>query len=384
MKNLQELLVKIRDISDALDEVGISPAAGGVTTKSNHIKEIKKAIDSNNFFETRFRPIFEPEYKDNYEATYLNRLETELKKLQPKIPNIRERIDFNVAEALNELIEKDDFTEQWNKLSSEEKNSFLYFDKEIYKIVRKKVDVSEFKFLFDDFPDEISISYPQNIKDWIEAPIDSKVLFYKLRKNAQNTEYEEFFNSTSAKDAEGKSKFMRKMVADSYLRSNKNNTDEPCWYDRLDMLHDKHWAFSSIYHFFSELEDEFTGYDKIQKSIRLPVILRKWKGSVPDEDAYNHEMKLLDEECKGKSWEEEDKIWEKYPLFKLARSLQRGLTNDEFSNLKEEAKETEFEEFFNHPMTQKMSDDMPYKREDYMFVYFREQFKKELKRKNKP
>ena len=133
-----------------------------------------------------------------------------------------------------------------------------------------------------------------------------------------------------------------------------------------------------------ELEDSFNGYNKVKESFQLPDLLKQWSGKPLNEEQYQKEIALFREEIKDKPREEYHTIEQKYPTILEVRDLQRGLKKEEFLNLKEASKNTPYEVFFHSDMTEYLSSSMPYKRSDYMFVYFREEFLKSNTKKMRP
>lgn len=386
METLQEFIAKHDEIKDIVDRIGAS-GANGVNTLADRIVNTKDRIDKNDYTYTNFHSLFDDFNRQRLEESEIRDLETNFNAFKQELPEIREKLTFNFIENFTKSFEKDDFVDQWNSLNEEQKSNILYIDKEMYKIIRQKIDVSEFNFLFKS-DNQFDGGYPIDIAEWMHASSLSKIKFFQLRKAAQGDIHEDFFNSQEVKDAESKDSKTRQKIAINYLVERKRLHDNgACWYDRLDMLIERNFSLTYTYGFFKNLEDEFNGYDTIKKNAKLPDILKKWSGEMFDKELYTQEWKILNKEMEGKTPEESSKIYKNrhknYPTITLAESMQGGLKKEEFLALVKESKGTEFEEFFNSSMTQKMHHDMPYKRIDYMFIYFREKFTNETKRKPK-
>ena len=294
------------------------------------------------------------------------------------LPAFKERLNSVFLGNFNKIFDRDDFVVQWNQLNNEDKSTVLYFDENIYKTLRQKIDVSEFDFLFE-IPQDFDGSYPEPIHKWIEA--SSKKQFLLLRREAKNGVFEKFFNAETTKQAESQNRDTRHQVAVDYLVSLKKQDTSQNWYNRLDALDNTSISFHYTYHFFAKLEDEFNGYKKIKEKIQLPEILKIWSGMI-DENSYKEQFAMFEQEMKTKDRTLYLVTLEKYPMLKKAQEVQKPLNKNQFISLKEQASNTEFEDFFNHDTTEKMIHSMPYKRKDYMFVYFRDRFLKENKKKN--
>lgn len=390
MNTLKEFLVKRDEILDIINRVGASGSTG-VSTFTERVGYLQNRIDANDYTYTNFHSLFDDFNRNSCSAEEIKKLEISFQSFMKDLPEIKEKLSFNFLENFNTLIKREDFVEQWNSLKEEQKSDLLFLDKEIYKSLRTKIDVKEFNFLFKvEDQDKFDGEYPINIYQWIDAPANSKVIFYKLRKEAQDDIHEDFFNSEEVKNAESEDRKTRHKIAVNYLISRKKveNTDDS-WYERLDILTIKNTSLHYVYHHFKRLEDEFNGYDKVKENTNVPDILKKWSGDLLNEDKalFEKEYRMRDKELEGKSREEQDEVYKKsdqnYPTIKKGEDLQKGLKKEEFAALVEESKGSEFEDFFNNPMTEKTSNEMPYKRRDYMFIYFRDKFTSETKRKPK-
>jgi len=364
MNTLKELVEKMNEIYQFIESVG-SMMTNGVNTWSARIDYVKGMIDSNDFNYGEFN---------------------ESKKSHQKI---KDSLNFDIKDNFLKLFEQNGFVEQWNKLTEEEKSSFLYYDKEVYGILRTKLEVQDFEFLFIDQQD-IKDLFPTNIVEWINAPENSKVVFYKLRKAAKETIYEDFFNDPETQIAEAYPSHKREQLAINYLKHNpKTQKSDISWYDRIDFIHGKDISFSYTYNFFKHLEDQFNGYSAIKEKTNVPDILKKWAGIPIDEEKCKKEYELYHQEIKDKGinpfkeYEKVSEIQKKYPVIEYMESLNNPIDKKCFLALKNEAQGTEFESFFNESLTEKMCKDMPYKRIEYVFTYFRDEFKKQSSKKFK-
>ena len=364
MTNLQQLSEDLNQLSQSLNAF-VSPMTNGVNTLASRIDAAKQSINSNN------TQMFGDE-------AYFHSPEG-----QKILLNIKSGINLDVIGKLNACVLKDDFYEQWQALDDNSKKEFIYFDKSVYPVLRQKLDVAEFNFMFFEFEDVEVAMIPSPLHEWMSAPDSAKIMFYKLRKAAQGTRYQNFFDNPETIQAEkmGWSSSMREKLVAQYLRNEtKNPNPTMCWYDRLDMNYNKHWAFGYTYHFLQEMEDEFNGYQTIQKNIELPLILKKWAGTDMDFEAHKNAIKTFEQSLEGLSEADRRKRMAEHPQVLLDKKIQQGINTDEFMALKTEAKGTSTEAFFDLPMTEKMRTQMPYRRIDYMFVYFREAFSQKVKR----
>jgi hypothetical protein len=387
METLQEFLAKRNEIEGIVNRIGAS-GASGVNTFTDRIGYLKERIEKNDYTYTVFHSLFDEFNKKRLTNEEVAGLEKSFKEFMQELPAIEEKINFNFVDTFKQLVERDDFIDQWNSLNEDQKSDLLYLDKEVYKNLRTKLDLKEFDFLFKvDNQDTFDGSYPIDIYEWINA--SSKTKFYQLRKAAQGGIHEEFFNSQKVKEAEELNSGTRNQIAIKYL-INRNRVEDTniCWYNRLDILNVRSVPLHYTYHFFKDLEDELNGYKEIKEKVQLPDILRKWIGQFFDMELYEQESRLLQKEQEGKSPEESNEIYRnraiKYPTIVLAESIQRELKKEEFNALVIESKGTDFEDFFNNPITEKMCHNMPYLREDYMFVYFRDKFTSENAVSKKP
>jgi hypothetical protein len=379
METLIDFVKQLKSISNQVNDIG-GGMTNGVNTLSNRIESLKNIIETSDYTYTKFGPLF-PKENISYGEVDIKNLQKTYSLFIKELPILQEKLNYDFSGTFQKILAQEDFVEKWNELDNEAKSTILYFDKEMYKNVRQKIDVSEFNFLFDQ-DQSFDGSYPEIVFKWIHA--ESKSKFFLLRKEAQGTAYEDFFNSDEVKAGETLSDSdLRDRIAVRYLTKLKQNDTTQCWYTRLDALSNKGAFFHYTYHFFSELEDEFNGYSNVTKNIKLPDILKKWTGKILDDELFQAQAKLFEVDSKDPNFNYMESL-KKYSMLKLAQDLQNPLTKTDLANLKVEAKDTEFEEFFNHPMTAKMIHAMPYKREDYMFVYFRDKFTKESKNKIKP
>jgi hypothetical protein len=390
METLQDFMAKHDEITDIVNRVGAS-GTNGVNTLTSRVGYVKNSIEKNDYTYTNFHSLFDEFNRSRCSAEEIKDAEEVFQSLMNDLPKIKEKLSFNFTEQFTKIFEKNDFVEQWNSLTDEQKSDILYIDKNMYKILRTKIDVKEFDFLFKvEGQGKFDGEYPLDIYEWINALANSKVIFYKLRKAAQDDIHEEFFNSKEVIDAESANSGLRHQIAVKYLINRKNHdASDASWYDRLDMLTNSNASFHYTYHFFQDLENEFNGYNKIKENTKLPDILKKWSSELVGEQSeqYKKEREIFGKELEDKSMEERSKIYNasyhKYPTLEIAKSLQRGLKKDEFVALVKEAKGTEFEDFFNNPMTEKMRNEMPYKIIEYMFFYFCEKFNSQTKTKPK-
>lgn len=384
MTNLKELSLKLEDISNLINNLG-TPMTNGVNTLSSRIESFNNVIATQDYSYTFFAPLFNPQ-NAYYDKESIDTLKKEFSTFEEELPETKDKLSFDFIKVLKEIVQQDSFNQQWNELEQKYKSALIYADKAVYPILRQKLQPNDFNFMFEEFETPDSVQYPPAIEAWINTPSDSKVAFFKLRKAVQGTELEGFFNHDNIKNAESLSSGLRQHIAFDYFHGNSINkpSGSISWYERLDMLHDHGWAFGYTYYFLMELEDSLNGYDQVKKNIQLPDLLKQWSGKPLNEEQYQKEVALFREEIKDKSREEYHIIEQKYPAILETRDLQRGLKKEEFLNLKEASKNTPYETFFHSDMTEQMFSSIPYKRSDYMFVYFREEFLKNNTKKMKP
>lgn len=387
MNTLKELLVEMNKTYNFVEGIG-SMMTNGINTWSARIDHTKRMIQDNDFKYSKFGAIFDKSEHFTYDESNIEHLEQQFKELMKNPEEIKEILNLDIKGIFLQIFEKNNFVEQWNNLNSDEKESFLYYDKEIYKILRIKLEPKDFEFLFvQEF--DLEKSCPTNIREWINAPADSKVIFYKLRKAAKDTVYENFFNNTNTQNAESHPSGIREQIALDYLKKNIKPLEyDISWYDRLDLIHDrKSIPLSYTYSFFKKLENEFNGYDKLIEKAQIPDILKKWAGMPMDKEKCQKEYELYLAEIKSKGinpfkdYEKVREIEKKYPTIEYVASLAKSLDKKEFLALKSESQGTEFEAFFNNPITEEMCKEMPYKRIDYVFTYFRDEFRKQTIKK---
>lgn len=384
MNNLKELSLKLEDISNIINNLG-TPMTNGVNTLSSRIESFNHVIATQDYSYTFFSPLFNSQ-NTYYDKESIDSLKQAFITFEKELPEIKEKLSFNFVESLKNIVQQDDFNQQWNELDHKYKSELVYADKAVYPILRQKLQPNDFNFMFEEFETPESAQYPKEIENWINAPSDSKIVFFKLRKAAQGTDLEDFFNHDSIKNAETLSPNLRQHIAFDYFQNHSINkpSGATSWYDRLDMLHDHGWAFGYTYYFLMELEDSLSGYDTIKQNIQLPDLLKQWSGKPINEEQYLKEVALFREEIKDKSREEYHTIEQQYPTILEVLDLQRGLKKEEFSALQEASKNTPYENFFHSEMTSHLFSAMPYKRSDYMFVYFRNEFLQQNTKKMKP
>jgi len=372
---LKEFVNKLNALSKTVYSIG-SAGGSGISTLEDSIGYLKETLEKNDFTYTRFGALF-PSDKHHYGEVDWVALKKEFDDLQQSLPELKAALGVDYFAELREIFECDDFVAQWNSLDNSDKDRLVYLNKDVYPMLRQKIDVAQFNFAIDEYDTTgFDGSYPMPIWDWIQNSSISE--FDKMRKTHTGDYWEDFFESDKTKQAEKLGVDGRHDFAIQYLSKTPADKTQ-CWYDRRDSLTDKNFAFHYTFHFFSELEDKFNGYDKIRKEMVLPDILKVWAGEMLEADEKKHqaELKLLKEEKESLPVAQRHS---KYPMIAYAHLLQDGLSRESFNNLKQLSKGTPYEEFFSDPMTQKMSYSMPYKRTDYMFLCFRDTFTAKTKK----
>lgn len=377
MSDLRALADKVEEMEAAVREFG-QCMANGFNVLSDRIESMKECVAQKDYAYSRFGALFNEDPRRIFPDVDLTELEREFGEMEKRLPETLELLGYDVIGNLAALVAREDFLESWNALPAQAKRGLVSFDKRAYGILREKVDVVDFGFMFEGARDHGS-EMPELLAKWIKAPADSKLAFYKLKKEAQGGPIEEFFNLPAASDSALSGEESRKSVAVEYL-VRLGREEKFDWYGSEESFANGHWAFVYVFNFLSGLEDELNGYAQVKKNAQLPDLLKKWCARV-DMEQFEAEMKEYQKEAKGT---DHSKIVDKYPAIKLSQSLQRGLKKEEFLQMREESKGTELEGFFGSEMAQKMAGDMPYRRQDYMFHVLRNMFMKGASRKMKP
>jgi hypothetical protein len=382
MNNLKEFVIQINKIEEQLEQLCLS-GINGISTLTSRIKEMQNHIASNNYENTAF------DTKSFYNSPNKTLIEQDFQIFLNNLPEFQNKLNVDYIGKLQTLVEQDNFSEDWTKLKEEEKTSIIFLSKEAYPILRTKLNLDDFNFLLKDVVKKKD--YPQVIDEWIHS--QSKVTFFKLRKQAQNSEHEMFFNSDEVKTAETLNVEQREIIAGLYLSS--NNQSNINWYNKLDSLTTRDISFFYTYNFLVDLEDKYNGYAQIKKNIQLPDLLKIWIGDIVDP-----QLSIEYKEAKEKYYAERqteiekngigspliDHIDKKYPIINqvdMSPGIGKPFTKNEFEKLKNQAKDTDLEAFFNHDFSEAMHKEMPYKRSNYMFVYFRDSFMKQNQKKLK-
>lgn len=353
MDNLKNMSHDLENISETLKYLNL-PMCNGVNTLNSHITNIKIAYDTKNFDILK-------------NSNYLD------------LENLEKLISINFVDRIDYLINQDEFIDEWIILEPKEKKNIVLFDEKVYPLLRQKLNTHDFNFMFssvnlDDF------LLPNLLLQWCKISEGQKIAFFKIRKSAENTEYKEFFHLSQTLSAEKNQlneKERKKIVIEYLNNKNKLSLDlsNTSWYNRVDMIKNNDY----IYIFLRELEDNFNGYTKIKEKIELPSLLKTWVNLNIDLKAYEKSILEFEKSCVSLSNEELKKRNKEHPSNLLRLKIEAGITTDEFEKLKMQAKGSYMEDFFNSYITYNMRTEMPYKRQEYMFLYFRETFMNNIK-----
>lgn len=360
MDNLESLSNDLTNLFEILKYFDL-PMTNGVNTLSSHIDFIKSSYQKGNFDIPKNNDYF---YSKNLKA------------------NLEKYISIDFIARINYLINHDNFNQEWIKLNTEEKKNIIFFDKNIYPLLRQKLNTSDFNFMFSNINTNLDNSPHLNVlSQWCKIPEGQKISFFKLRKSAEKTEYKDFFHLPKILYAEEKllNKQNREKIVIEYLNSKNKlslSSSNISWYNRLDMTKDNDY----IYTFLRNMEDDFNGYTQIKENIELPSLLKTWVGLDINLKEYEQAILEFEKSCLSLSDKELKKRNKEHPSNLLRIKIESGITSEELLKLKEQAKGGYMEEFFNLTFTEQMRTEMPYKRQDYMFVYFRDVFMKNTKK----
>lgn len=379
MDNLEQLSQELMSLSALLDPDKVQllklAMTNGVNTLTSRIEFTQQALN-----------------KDNHELfgdiNYFHSVEG-----QKYLNELKQALPLDVKGRLENLIWQDDFIEQWQKISNKEKEEFIYFDKSIYGILRQKLDTKDFDFMFSELENKEVGGIPMPLAKWIHEAnsISFGFIFKPNRKHRSDPDYQDFFHDPRVLAAESKKldQSARIEIVKTFLKERAQNPyAELSWYERLDMSYEKHWVVAYTYHFLKEQEDALRGYDKIQEQIlqgqiQIPTLLQEWAGLNFDFEAHKRAVIAFEKSCEGLSEAERQKRFNEHPEIIRSKKEQQGISSEEFLAWQKRAQGTELEEFFSLEMTNKMKRAMPYKRIDYMFVYFRDDFMQAFSKKLK-
>ncbi len=238
MKSLKQFLQKIQVCHEKLNLMN-NYSANGISTLEMRVEHLIRQKDIINFSDANFSGLIKVDDLNTINMiTYFK-------------------------DELREIVKEDTFEEQWEDLTAKEKENIVYCCRDHYIILREKISLENFNFLFKEENQFLFIDFPEPIFSWINT--HSKIELYKLKKIHQNTQFNQFFYSENAIKNEKNSVEEKKSVAIAYLYHTSKNYQK-CWID-VPAITNKNSLLYYIYHYFNKLENELNEFKESMKHV---------------------------------------------------------------------------------------------------------------------